>query len=116
MTTDPFRRQFELFDAVSAEVDRIVRDGRGPLIAVINPVPGDPFGPGEVELVVKIGEPDEHGMQRIVRLGSFWLVPELLERLRAIRSPALFVGVAPLLYAIQEFSPDWVPTTHRATE
>jgi hypothetical protein len=112
---NPLREQFDLFDGVSAEVQRIVR-GDGPLIAVINPVPDHPFGPGEVDLVVKIGEPDEHGIQRIVRLGSFWLVPELLERLRGICFPALFGKAAPLLYAIQEFSSDLALTTHQATE
>jgi hypothetical protein len=108
---NPLREQFRLIDGVSAEVDRIVREG-GPPIAVINPVPDAEFGPGEVDLVVKIGEPDEHGVQRIVRLGSFWLVPELLERLRGIRSPLLLGSPAPLLYAIQEFSLDWAPTPH----
>jgi hypothetical protein len=108
---NPLREQVELFDGVSAVVDRIVGEG-GPQLAVVNPAPDAEFGPGEVDLVVKIGEPDEHGVQRIVRLGSFRLVPELLERLRGIRSPLLFGSAAPLLYAIQEFSLDWTQTAH----
>jgi len=98
-----------LYKLVQDELHRIVVNGQGPPIITLDP---DPDGPHlrEVELAVNLGEDEETGAQHVVRLGSFWLVPELLERLKAIHGLTLFGRVAPLLYAIREFSMDeeWI--------
>lgn len=105
MTAYPFRDQVGLFNAVSAEVKRIRKHGMAPAIATVNPVPDNCLGPDEVELVIEVREPDDNGVQEVIRLGSYWLVPELLERLQRICFPVGF-QLAPLLYAVQEFSSD----------
>jgi hypothetical protein len=99
-----YQAQKELFTSVERELGHVVASGQGPPIFAYDP---DPDGShlSEVTLAVNVGE--NAGVRHIVQLGSFWLVPELLERLKEIRHLPLFGRVAPLLYAIREFSTDW---------
>lgn len=109
--------QSRLLALVQEEIKRILQRGEGPVLFAFNPDPDNV--PSEFCLAVEVDNDEERGIRTIVSLGDFALVPEVLDKLRAIHvfPGCLFGKAAPLLYALEEFSTDWaLPLDENVTE
>jgi len=96
--------QRQLFDDVRSEVKRIIVSGyMPPVFAFIE----DSEVTSEFTLAVDVSDAGtEPGCRDIVRLGSFWLVPEILERLKATYNAFYCQNISQLLHALHEFNTD----------
>ena len=96
--------QNQIFEAIEYEIQRLQRSGLTPRLFAYNPAPHCPFG--EFNLAIDLSaNTDGSGFRDIIRIGSYWLVPAVLERLKRL-DPVTPYDLAQFLFALQEFCPD----------
>lgn len=97
-------RQKQLFDEVRSELQRIKKSGS---LARVVAFTENLDAPNEFILAINVSEAGKAtGIREVVRVGSYWLVPEILERLKKIDPAPHFYNLSQLLFALQEFNPD----------
>ena len=96
--------QEELLEKLRRE---LIRLELSPRLIAYNPAPDCPFG--EFELAIDVSDLSKcSGYREVVPLGSYWLAPAVLKRLKMIYDPFGF-SISQLLYVLQDFSPDQNP-------